>query len=412
MRASFVIALLSLALHASAQTLVPAQEIPDVKPLFEASKDSSLLCSFFFDGPSIDLDSKIKTGYEVNCRRDQFDPDDKITTYFRIQEKDGNPIFLKDGPILISGLTLTKQRKRSKKAPINFYGRGFLGLERGTYSIQFLMRTEAGRTFRTEWNADAEFPALVLPSEIAAAQENPASFPTWKGKLSPHGISLSILLNIDGYFNLHASLGLLDSLLNHTEPKSVNLVVFNLERRMVIVQQNNIDRQAFRAIAANLPGMLPRIGNPKPVESQVVADFLAQLVDKQTQGGPRTVAILGHTALPVPTDASAELVARIKRSSSRFFYFEADDNDVLPDGPREIALPNLMDLRNFFGNNLCLLSSPEVVQTPVFRPKDFIGHFVRDLGGTIFQFRDDEQFENAMRKMRSRTNDKSASDPS
>lgn len=380
-------------------------EIAAANPLFDSSVADSLNCDFHNNDPWMGYDLQFHFTYWMTCPRDQFQANDKVSTYIRIKRLSdvsaaaNQPVVMKDGPIDVrvqhfSGiLPAGAVDKFSAMSDIPLGGPG-------ACSIEFLMVSQSGHRFSKKWDAQIQLPKLE-PSEPTI---------NWDGKLFPDGVPVTVLLNITpvlsgdslvfGGDQKRYPVDVLNAVLTKIRPKTINIYAFNLQQKNEILHRDNADLDCLIQLANLLLSLHSQardvMSAPNP---QISTDFLLKYF-KQTAAEPGIVVVASSTTLPfIQKISKQEVAANVGRPTAKIFSLEYyglkkkhDDLDDYPTPDELEGRDNPSNYKNYRPPN-------EPSDANLAGGDDLIARTTFYLDGKVFRIRTAKDLDNAAKKI-------------
>lgn len=330
-RALSILGLFSLATPAKAQVAVAQSEIATINQIIDSKENQNTLkCDLFPWHPFLDFAFRIQTGYLLSSNLAQFTPGEQPVTYLRVTSEKASPVVMRsiiELPPIPADVALTKNLQDLKKARITTSGAFNIG--EGRYEVELLLVNQQGRSCYKRWHMQTDKSVHVaVPVAMGPQSVAPLLHDSWDGKLDPHGVRLSILLDAAPMNplapHLHTwdrtlLLQTLESLLQRIPCRSVQFVAFNLEQQREIFRQEKFDVDGFLKFSNLLKHLELTSISYQALQRGSTARFLSKIVQEQISAPSPADAVF---FLGPATRFDQKPAVENQEGSPSFFYFE------------------------------------------------------------------------------------------
>lgn len=372
MSKKLTLALLStfgFALSLGAQELVPPEGIPGVNRLIDSqAKHNALKCGVHHWGPILGLNLRYRTGFSIFSGFRQFAVGDALIIFLRVTPQGGAPVLLGHSfqiPPVPRGIT----DRVAAKSNVNMIGAFAVGP--GRYKAELLVIDQRGRSFYKRWKLKTSTPSKqALASALGPLTVKPLPADNWDGRLDPHGVRLTVLLDATATSVTAAKLQneaflllqLLASLLRQVPCQSVSIVAFNLDQQREVFRQENFDAAGFAKLSAALRQVQFSTVSYQALQRGSWSKFLLRMTEEQiSANNPADAVVFIGASTHFVEKLPKELRESLAPGTSHFFYFE------------------------YYGYRVPL--------------PDAIDYLTRNLKGTVFRISSAEEFGKAIQKM-------------
>jgi hypothetical protein len=214
----------------------------------------------------------------------------------------------------------------------NLRASGGFNVGTGSYTAEILLLGEHGRSCYKHWELHTgKYPEKAGPPVLAAQTVTPLAHTSWDGKLDPHGIRLTVLLNAAPLFpfsnQLYAwdrsvLLDALASLLKQMPSSSVHVIAFNLEQQREFFHDEKFDANGFSELDVSLHNLELSTVSVKALERGSSANFLQRLAEQQLSARETSDAVVFFG--PVTRFRENPRLESGERTSQHFFDVEFD----------------------------------------------------------------------------------------
>jgi len=341
-------ALLTVWATASAQSLADADQVAAIRNAFDsAAKAPQLRCEINPIRPALNFSLRFQTGYVANVPMVQFKgPGHSLSVLIKVTPEGLSPAYL------------VNTQKMPDVPASNMDGEvvGTFVVGEGAYDVEALVVDDLHRTCHRQWRTQARrsgserdlkptTPPATVQEFSAIGPGIPNSKPTPTESKSTPGIGrLTLMIHAAPLLprspTLHDDdiatlVGSLSSLLEQLPARSVRLVVFNLDQRAVLFQQDDFAAKDLeKAIAALNQLQLARVDYRTLQKPAGPAGLLVDLVRAELTGpkSPDALILLGPRS-PIQDDIPPEALDKFPAAIPGLFYLQYQPALALRAGP-------------------------------------------------------------------------------
>ena len=366
--------------EARGQSLATEKELPDAISRFEQRKNSKKLnCEQveMSELAVLGLDLRYHGYFNVRIPAAELAEGGMVLALLRVTPQNGKAVILGEEFEVPSVSDLVKSLKEIPGPLLHRMQGGFV-VGPGKYKVELLLTAPNKRTRykRVRLKTEATRYTGVMKRNAVGADPQVA----WDGKLQADGLRLTILVNATAPSGAEAKLweyplltGMTQTVLEQVACRSVRVVAFNLDQQVEMYGSDNFAPTKWKAFNDSLTGAELSTIDYRKLSSGSAAEYLQDLVEKETEARPDAVVILG-------------LRMHFMEWPKRTINKEAAEGGV-----------KLVYLRN---DMLDFLVPEFETKGKKERKADSVTHLVRGMQGTVVMFQTASEFGKAMEKLK------------
>jgi hypothetical protein len=397
-----------------AQELVRPEQIAHVNGLFEArGSRGSLKCQIRPWGPVLDFNLQYETGFVLAPDLAHLAAGQKLAVFLRVTPEQRPPVLL----FLAFEVPASAAANQSgSESRIPFTVTGDFSVGEGRYEVEVLLVDAKDRTFYDHWKLDTgKYNGGAVPSPLKPLTVAPSPAESWDGRLDPHGLRVTMLLDATDTspnaaqlrpWNAAYMLKVLATVLGQVPCRSVKLVAFNLDERKEVFRRENFSSSDFVELARTLKNLQLASIPYQALRRSGWQKFLVGFASDENNAAERPDAVVFIGA----STHFLEKPFQQKISTERalpFFYFEY--YGFLPSLYLEYREYSPRPSTNPYGN--LPTTSTYAVRSPGHFP-DAIDFLTQGLHGTVFHIYAPKDLGPAIQKMRSQLGASTRDSPS
>lgn len=365
---------------ARAQTIATEKELPDAIASFEQRKNSKKLnCEQveMSELAVLGLDLRYHAYFNVRIPVAELAGGGIVLALLRVTPQNGKAVILGEEYEVPSASELVKRLKEIPGPLMNTMQGGFV-VGPGKYKVELLLTAPNKRTRYKQVRLKTEatrYTSVMKRNEVDADPQV-----AWDGKLQADGLRLTILVNATAPSGAEARLweyplltGMTRTVLEQVACRSVRVVAFNLDQQAEMYRSDNFVPAKWKALNDSLTGTELSTIDYRKLSSGSAAEYLQDLVEKETEARPDAVVILG-------------LRMHFMEWPQRTINKEAVEGGV-----------KLVYLRN---DMLDYLVPEFETKGKKERKADSVTFLVRGMQGTVVMFQTASEFGKAMEKLK------------
>lgn len=386
---------------APAQPLIGPERVAAARSAFDsASRAARLRCEVHSVQPALTYALQLQAGYAIDVPLNQFEgPGHSLNVLVRVTPDGGGPVYL--------GFTVSLPDAASTKADAELHGSFVVG--EGTYSVEALVTDEAARACSSQWRIQAKRTGSERDLKTAApagtVQELTPRGPDGAQIQGERAIGrLTILLHAAAINPVAAKLEpetarvlreSLSSLLTQLPAKSVRLVVFNLDKQVVLLNKESFHGRDLEEVSQALDQLELAVVDYRTVqhpERDVLRDLVIQELHNRE---PASAVILLGPRTGSPKDNSLE--GGLPRPGGiPWFYLQYQPRGLPPQtGERPASAP----FDSSIGETEPMAGIPDTVPIEPAQQTDGIERLIRRLDGVTLPVRAPHDLAGAIHRM-------------
>ena len=301
---------------ASAQSLIEAGDTAAARSAFDSARNAGrLLCEFKTELPAMTYALQFQTGFVVDIRlKELAGSDHDLDIYLRVTPDGQEPVYL-----AMSG---SIRNVEGTKGDAEITGHFVVG--EGSYGVEALVQDDVPRACYSQWRIQAKPTGsernLKTVTPAGAVQEvGPASPPPAPARGAPEIERLTVLVHATATHPTAAQMdpatvadlsNSLYSLLIQLPAKAVRLVVFTLDKQVVLLNKDPFYGHDVEAVVQAMEQLELAVVDVRALDRRAKVDVLSDLLVKEMRNPqPASAVIIMGPRNFQPTDRSFEIVA-------------------------------------------------------------------------------------------------------
>ena len=388
---------------ATAQTLLESGGLDSARKAFDsASRAPHLRCQVHPIRPALTYHLQLQAGYVIDVPLNQFGgPGHSLNLLLRITPLEHQPVYMQmAGPVSYTPLN-----------NVDAEVRGSFVVGEGSYAAETLVRDDSGRACYSQWRFQAKLAGserdLKVSTPAGAVREVDAPALAAEPAVNGPRISrLTILVDAAAQSPRAAMLNpetirtltdSVSSLLTELPANSVKLVVFNLDKQVVLLSREPFAARDLPEMTRAFEQLQLAVVDYKTLQSRQRADVLSDLVVKELHSpAPASAVIVLGPRARWPMDPALE--AALPHSGvAPWFYlrYQMGWHAARVMGRGSSGPPQPM------GRGLPSVADPGMGTIPMgpMQPADNIEELVHRLNGVTLEVRTPHEFADAIHRM-------------
>ena len=385
---------------APAQSWIDPEHVAEARSAFDsANRAKRLRCETHAVQPALTYGLQLQTGYLVEAPMNQFgESGHSLTVLLRVTPAGREPVYL--------GMSGSVLQVAAAKTYAELPGSFVVG--EGAYAVEALAKDDTGRVCYSQWRIQAKLAATERALKTAAppGAVRELAAPRAGGARTQGGqeiARLTILLHATGSRPGAAKLDdetigkLVDSLaslLTQLPAKSVRLVLFNLEKQVVLLNQEPFGGRDLEEVTRALRQLQLAVVDYRTLQDRDKADVLSDLLAKELRNPERASAVIFMGPASI-SRTDAVLAGESRPGGVPWFYLQYQNvvrggqmgGLVGPTGPPDMMGP---------GRGGGITGTTAIVRG---QPADGIERLVHRLGGVTLPVRTPHDLASAIHRM-------------
>jgi hypothetical protein len=323
---------------AHGQSLVPPDEAAAVAKQFnDRPVKNTLECDEVSATriANLGFDLRYHAGFFFKLPMKEMPEGGRLEARLRVTPEAGAPVLLAEYFEIPTVSEALKTLPQPAEGPIVASAIGGFVTGAGKYKTELLLFSPDNKTCFKQWSFKTESsPGSVALAKLNSVQESVED--RWDGKLDPHGIRLTLLLNATAISTSQAKLweyrfllNLIEAILEQVPCRSLRVVAFNLDQQAELFRRDEFALSDLDDLKTTLKDIQLSAIDYRVLSTGSEPEFLTRLVENEATGSSNAVIVVGRRTRHLgktQIDIKPPLVA----GAPKLYYLRHDWHDYNP----------------------------------------------------------------------------------